>query len=213
MSLMPALSLRFTTICRLLVVAAAMSGCAQKEVRGPVQPPVDKVRPVPVPSPAPKPPSGKLGVVVNGNVWSLALDDLKPRLEQAATSGITVKRTDNNQIVAVIPSDLGFTPHSVTLGGAPKPFLDSLANGVWSNNDIQITLIGHTDNADSDPQAITLSLGRARAMRDYLLSKGVTTPFLQAIGRGGREPSVSNDSAAGRTKNRRIEIWIREAAR
>jgi outer membrane protein OmpA-like peptidoglycan-associated protein len=205
---------RFALKCGTLAVVVGLVACAQKTMpRGPIAPTTEATKSTTAPAPAPPSRAGRLGSVVNGNVWSLALEDLKLSLEQAAGSGVTVVRTDDNQLKAVMPSDLGFSPHSTALGAGLKPLLDRVASGLWSNNDVQITIIGHTDNVDSDPQGVTLSLGRARAMRDYLVGKGLTTPFFQAIGRGAREPVASNDAVSGRTRNRRIEIWFREAAK
>ena len=206
--------LRLALRCCALVVAVGLVACAQKgkqhDAIGPATEPTKPVAAKASPRPSH---GGRLGSVVKGNVWSLALEDLKASLEQAAISGVTVARTEDNQLQVVMPSDLGFAPHSTTLGGGPKPLLDRVATGLWSNNDVQITIVGHTDNVDSDPQGVTLSLGRARAVRDYLTGKGITTPFFQAIGRGAREPLTSNDAASGRTRNRRIEVWFREAAK
>lgn len=206
--------LRLAFRCCALVAAVGLAACAQKGThRGPIVPPAESPKPVTASATSQPSHGGRLGSVVKGNVWSLALEDLKASLEQAASSGVTVARTEDNQLKVVIPSDLGFSPHSTTLGAGYKPLLDRVATGLWSNNDVQITIVGHTDNVDSDPQGVTLSLGRARAVRDYLTGKGITTPFFQAIGRGAREPLASNDAASGRTRNRRIELWFREAAK
>ena len=199
------------TISRLafMILAIALAGCAQVP-KPPSGPPV---RPTIVPPP-PRPPAplGKIGSVINGHVWSLAMDDLKPRLDEAATGyGISVSRTSDNQIKVLIPNDLGFVPRNATLGEGPRPFLDSMAGVLWNNTEIQATIIGHADNSEPDTQSVTLSLARARSVRDYLASKGVGTPFLQATGRGAREPVATNETAAGRTRNRRIEILLFQA--
>lgn len=211
---MPGTPLRLALGCCALVAAACLTACAQKEApHEPIGPAIEPAPPVAAKAP-PKPShGGRLGSVVNGNMWSLALDDLKTGLEQTAMSGVTVTRTDDNQLQVVMPSDLGFSSYSTTLGAGLKPLLDRVAKGLWSNNDVQITIIGHTDNTISDAQAVTLSLGRARALRDYLMDNGIKAPFFQATGKGGREPVASNDAASERTRNRRIEIWFRDAAR
>lgn len=211
---MPGTPLRLALRCCALAVAVGLAACAQDgKQQEPIAPPIEPATPVAVKAPPRPSHGGRLGSVVKGNMWSLALEDLKASLQQAAISGVTVACTDDNQLHVVIPSDLGFSSYSTMLGGEPRPLLDRVAKGLWSNNDVHITIIGHTDNTVSDPQAVTLSLGRARAVRDYLVGNGITAPFFQAIGRGGREPVASNDAASERTQNRRIEIWFREAAR
>ena len=113
----------------------------------------------------------------------------------------------------MVPNDLAFAPHSVTAGAALRPTLDTLAASLAGNTEIQIAITAHTDSTGSDPQNNTLSLERARYVRDYLVGKGVATPFIQVAGRGARDPIASNETAAGRTRNRRMEIVLREAAK
>ena len=55
-----------------------------------------------------------------------------------------------------------------------------------------------------------LSRERANATRDYLASRGVTANRMMADGRGEREPVASNDTEAGRARNRRVEIFVQE---
>ncbi len=200
-----------STIARLafMILAISLAGCAEQ----PKLPSGPPVRPTITPPP-PKPPAplGRIGSVINGHVWSLAMDDLKAGLDKAATGyGISVSRTSDNQIKVVIPIDLGFVPRNATLGEGPRPFLDSMAAALWSNNEIQITIVGHSDHSEPEAQSVPLSLARARSVKDYLASRGVGTPLLQATGRGAREPIAANETAAGRTRNRRLEILLYQA--
>jgi outer membrane protein OmpA-like peptidoglycan-associated protein len=200
-----------STISRLafMTLAISLAGCAEQPKR-PSGPPVTPT--ITPPPPKPPAPLGRIGSVVNGRVWSLAMDDLKPRLDEAAAGyGISVSRTSDNQIKVVIPADLGFLPRNSALGEGPRPFLDNMADALWSNKEIQVIVVGHTDGSEPEAQSVPLSLARARSVRDYLTAKGVQTPFLQASGRGAREPVAANETAAGRTRNRRIEILLYES--
>ena len=71
---------------------------------------------------------------------------------------------------------------------------------------------GHTDNVPitrsgwSDNKA--LSVARANAVVGYLIQQGVNSTRLMPVGYGDEKPIASNDSAASRRKNRRVEIVI-----
>ncbi|MGM3099360.1 OmpA family protein, partial [Bacillus cereus group sp. BC327] len=58
-----------------------------------------------------------------------------------------------------------------------------------------------------------LSVNRAAATRDYLVSRGVASKRISIDGRGEQEPIADNATAAGRAKNRRVEIFVAEATR
>jgi outer membrane protein OmpA-like peptidoglycan-associated protein len=53
---------------------------------------------------------------------------------------------------------------------------------------------------------------RAQSVREYLVTRGVAGARVETAGRGDREPVASNASDAGRAKNRRVEIFLREPA-
>lgn len=204
---------RFTTLA-CVAGALGLTGCTH-----PVGSSTGQVRPVPgtgkpATAATPAPPPARINSVVQGNLWSSAMEERRANLEKVATgTGIDVSRTLDNQLRMVIPNDLAFAPHSVTVGAALRPLLDTLAAGLGTNAEIQVAITAHTDSTGSDPQNNTLSLERARNVREYLLGKGVLTPFIQVSGRGARDPVASNDSAAGRTRNRRMEITLRETAK
>jgi len=73
-----------------------------------------------------------------------------------------------------------------------------------------VRVVGHTDNVGSDASNNTLSIARADTVRDFLEDRGVSRSRIEAVGRGEREPIASNDTADGRAKNRRVEIFLRE---
>ena len=58
-----------------------------------------------------------------------------------------------------------------------------------------------------------LSLDRANAVREHLISRGIDPAHLRAVGRGEQEPLVSNDSAEGRANNRRVVLVIQNNPR
>jgi outer membrane protein OmpA-like peptidoglycan-associated protein len=73
-----------------------------------------------------------------------------------------------------------------------------------------VTIVGHTDNTGSDAVNNPLSVERAARTRDYLISHGVSPNRMNVEGRGEHEPIASNDTASGRARNRRVEIYVAE---
>lgn len=71
-------------------------------------------------------------------------------------------------------------------------------------------IVDHTDNTGSDSINDPLSMERAARTRDYLVTRGVASGRFTVDGRGSREPVASNNTAAGRAKNRRVEIFVAE---
>ena len=67
-------------------------------------------------------------------------------------------------------------------------------------------VVGHTDTSGDPAHNLDLSLRRAESVSDYLVSTGVPADKLRVIGRGSKEPMVSNDTLEGRKKNRRVDI-------
>jgi len=53
-----------------------------------------------------------------------------------------------------------------------------------------------------------LSLARAKAVRDYLVGKGIDSKRINPVGYGQSKPKVSNDTEAGRLANRRVEFRL-----
>lgn len=73
----------------------------------------------------------------------------------------------------------------------------------------EIVIEGHTDNIGSNKYNLDLSEKRAKAVRDYLVSKGVEEKLLTLIGFGATRPIAPNDTEPNRQKNRRVEIRIK----
>jgi len=67
---------------------------------------------------------------------------------------------------------------------------------------------GHTDSTGSDKINDPLSLDRAKAVQDYLISQGVKADRLSAEGFGSKRPIDTNKTAAGRANNRRTEVRL-----
>jgi OOP family OmpA-OmpF porin len=69
-------------------------------------------------------------------------------------------------------------------------------------------VMGHTDNVGSDQSNKALSEARAQSVKAMLVENGIDPQRLKTEGKGESQPVASNDTAEGRAKNRRIEVWL-----
>ncbi len=153
---------------------------------------------------------GLLGAA-GGYVWSKHMQDKKVAMERATMgSGVQVSQTSDNQLKLNIPSDISFDTGRADIKPNMRPILDQFANGLSSQPNTEIRIIGHTDNTGSDAVNDPLSVQRAQAARQYLAARGVDPARIVIAGRGEREPVASNASEAGRAQNRRVEIFLGE---
>ena len=155
---------------------------------------------------------GALGAVA-GNLWSKRMEDRRNAMEQATRgTNVEVSRTADNQLKLNIPNDISFDTGSATIKPPLRSVLDPFANGLRDDPTARVAIIGHTDNTGSDAINNPLSVERAQSVRDYLTARGVSATRIETAGRGEREPVAENTSEAGRAKNRRVEIFLREPA-
>jgi outer membrane protein OmpA-like peptidoglycan-associated protein len=148
-----------------------------------------------------------------GYLWSKKMQDQKAAMEKAtAGTGVAVSQTTDNRLKLDIPSDISFavgrsgiTPNFATI-------LTQFGTSLNQNPVTTVTIIGHTDSTGSDAINNPLSMDRANAARDYLVSRGVASQRISTEGRGSREPIADNSTEQNRAKNRRVEIYVAEPA-
>jgi OOP family OmpA-OmpF porin len=87
--------------------------------------------------------------------------------------------------------------------------MDELAKTIQENPQVQkVSIEGHASDEGDDKYNLLLSKARAEAVRQYLITKGVSAERLSSTGFGETKPLVSNDTPDGREKNRRVEFHI-----
>lgn len=107
----------------------------------------------------------------------------------------------------VILENIFFESGSSKLLDKSMPEIHRLANLI-KNNDLQLQIVGHTDNIGSKEDNLDLSRLRAEAVFKALLELGIETHKISYEGRGEEEPIADNDSEIGRAMNRRTEFYI-----
>jgi len=153
---------------------------------------------------------GALGAVV-GNIWSKRMEDRRQAMEQATRgTGVEVSRTADNQLKLNIPNDISFDVNSSSIKPQMRTVLDPFAASLRDDPNARIQIVGHTDSTGSDATNNPLSVDRAQSVRDYLAARGVSAVRIETAGRGEHEPVADNTSDAGRARNRRVEIYLRE---
>ena len=147
-------------------------------------------------------------------IWSQNMERQKREMEQATQgTGIAVTQTQDNQLKLDIPSDISFAVGRSDIQSNFAPVLDRFAEGLRNNPNTDVRIIGHTDNTGSDAVNNPLSLERAASTRNYLTGRGVDGRRISIEGMGERQPIATNDTAQGRSRNRRVEIYVGERPR
>jgi outer membrane protein OmpA-like peptidoglycan-associated protein len=148
-----------------------------------------------------------------GYLWSKKMQDQKVAMERAtAGTGVAVSQTADNRLKLDIPADISFDVGRSAIKSNFAPVLTQFASSLNQNPITTVTIIGHTDSTGSDAINNPLSVDRANAARDYLVSRGVASQRIATDGRGSREPIANNGTEQGRAQNRRVEIYVAEPA-
>lgn len=106
-------------------------------------------------------------------------------------------------------SELLFETNSHELKAEHFPALDSIGQFLKTYPTLEVIVSGHTDNTGNERHNIALSARRAETVAEYLIDKGAVYDQVTFEGFGSSRPISGNDSAASRSKNRRVEILIR----
>lgn len=108
----------------------------------------------------------------------------------------------------IVLRGVAFASNSSQLSSASYKVLNENAAMLLANPTVRAEVVGHTDSQGDDAYNQWLSLRRAEAVRNYLVSRGVASSNLSARGAGETSPVADNATAAGRALNRRVELKI-----
>ena len=121
--------------------------------------------------------------------------------------GVQVKEV-NGQIYLIMPGNITFDTNEAYIKKSFQPVVVSISKVLKEYNKTFIQINGYTDSTGNDSINIPLSVKRANAVADFLKIQGVASNRIIANGYGSANPIASNDTAAGRQQNRRVEIVL-----
>lgn len=110
----------------------------------------------------------------------------------------------------IVLNNIFFETGKATLTSQSKVELEKAIDLLNENPTMVIEVGGHTDNVGDDAFNMKLSHDRAKTVRDYLVTGGISSTRVQSKGYGETNPVATNDNEEGRKANRRTEFIILE---
>lgn len=159
---------------------------------------------------------GTYAVRVEAEGYLVKLDQLEVVADNTARPQLVLTEKPRHSVVdlreneIVITKQINFVTNKATIRPDAEPILVEVADVMLRNPQIQLIEIqGHTDDRGRPDRNMTLSQERAESVRQWLLGAGIAADRFEARGYGQTQPIDSNKTAAGRTKNRRVQFIIR----
>jgi outer membrane protein OmpA-like peptidoglycan-associated protein len=118
--------------------------------------------------------------------------------------------TERGLLIALGEADLQFQPGQGNLASQRSDSLVKLAGILEQNPRIMVRVEGHTDGQGQAAANLALSARRAEAVKGMLTSLGVDPGRIQTEGIGEARPITKDQTAEGRSRNRRVEIYVIE---
>ena len=108
----------------------------------------------------------------------------------------------------LILTGINFAFDSAKLDKPSETIIDRAVQNLKRNPKMTVLIEGHTDSIGPEDYNMGLSVRRARAVKDYMVSQGIAKERLSVKGFGESQPLVSNDTKEGRAQNRRVEFVV-----
>jgi outer membrane protein OmpA-like peptidoglycan-associated protein len=150
-----------------------------------------------------------IGAAVGGTVGAVIGHNMDKRAEEMRQdlSNATIERVGEG-IKITFDSGILFVTNSSELQPVAKANIESLAKILNKYPDTDILIEGDTDNQGTEEYNKALSERRAQSVADHLKGQGVPGSRISTVGLGELNPVGSNETAAGRQQNRRVEVAI-----
>jgi outer membrane protein OmpA-like peptidoglycan-associated protein len=158
--------------------------------------------------------NGALGAVLGGVIGGAAGGIIGNKMDKQAREidnalpGADVVRVGEGIKLVLGENAVRFDFNKSTLTSQAKANLDKLVKVFTEYPDTNIVIYGYTDNKGAADYNLKLSQDRANSVKAYLTKKGLAASRFTTTGMGMADPIESNDTDAGRSKNRRVEFAI-----
>ena len=166
-------------VAMIVGISGAVTGCMQNQTP---------------PPPPPGPPPGYMGSVATFDISTATEEDIANAL-----------RSDGR---VVISGGVFFAFDSAEINPNAMQLVNKLANVMQQYPDLNVAVVGYTDNTGNFNYNIKLSERRANAIVKQLVKDGVSADRLAGVGVGPLNPIASNDTEEGRAQNRRVEFVL-----
>jgi outer membrane protein OmpA-like peptidoglycan-associated protein len=130
------------------------------------------------------------------------------RNKLAEQLNLILETRDSARGLIVNMSDVLFDTGKYTLRPGAREKLAKISGIVLAHSSLKLEVEGHTDSVGTDEYNQHLSENRANSVRDFLIHEGINSSSIAARGFGESQPVATNDTAAGRQQNRRVELVV-----
>lgn len=145
-----------------------------------------------------------------GNYMDRQQRDLEKRLaKERRNSLVALTRIDDETIRLDVRSEASFTVNSADIEPGFSKSLNTMAEIIAEYDQTAVHIIGHTDNTGREGYNQQLSERRATSVSRYLTRSGVQQTRQRYSGRGETKPIDNNNTSSGRSRNRRVEIYLK----
>ena len=158
--------------------------------------------------------NGALGAVLGGVIGGVAGGAIGNKMDKQARKisealpGATVERVGEGIKLTLGENAVRFDTSKATLTANAKANLDRLIPVFNEYAQTNIQIYGYTDSSGNVDSNLKLSEQRATSVKTYLSSKGIAASRFNVIGMGIADPIGSNETADGKSQNRRVEFAI-----
>src|SRR5690606_30667253 len=157
---------------------------------------------------------GALGAVLGGVVGGVAGGVIGNKMDKQAREidnavpGAEVERVGEGIKLTLKENAVRFNVNKSTLTSTAQANLDKLVPVFKEYADTNIQIFGYTDSDGAEDYNLKLSEQRAASVRAYLVSKGLASSRFTITGMGEADPIATNETADGKSQNRRVEFAI-----
>ena len=151
-----------------------------------------------------------VGAAIGGGTGAIIGNKMDKQAKQIseALPGADVERVGEGIRLVLKEDAVRFDVNKSTLTQQAKINLDKLIPVFTEYAETNIDIFGYTDSTGKPEYNLTLSRNRAETVKTYLISKGLISGRIKTNGLGIADPIASNETAEGKSQNRRVEFAI-----